>query len=112
MLVAIKLLHTLVWGFFAGCIVWIPFLAIAGQFRWAMILSGLVLIECGVLAANGFRCPMTNWAARYTADRRANFDIYLPLWLARHNQQIFGWLFVLGEAVLLVCWLRNRFPAD
>jgi hypothetical protein len=33
-------------------------------------------------------------AARYTDDRRDNFDIYLPLWLARHNKLIFGWLFV------------------
>jgi hypothetical protein len=29
------------------------------------------------------RCPLTGIAARYTDDRRDNFDIYLPPWLAR-----------------------------
>jgi hypothetical protein len=33
-------------------------------------------------------------AARYTDDRRTNFDIYLPEWLARYNRQIFGPCFV------------------
>lgn len=108
MLVAIKLLHTLVWGFFAGCIVAIPWLALRGEFGWVAILASLVLIECLVLAANRFRCPMTDWA-RYNDDRHANFDIYLPLWLARQNQRIFGTLFALGVIVSVVLWIR-RWP--
>ena len=40
------------------------------------------------------RCPLTDLAARYTDDRRANFDIYLPLWLAANNKRIFGSVFV------------------
>jgi hypothetical protein len=39
-----------------------------------------------VLWLNGWRCPLTDVAARYTDDRRANFDIYLPEWLARYNE--------------------------
>ena len=35
-------------------------------------------------------------AARYTDDRRANFDIYLPVWLARYNKHVFGPLYVAG----------------
>jgi hypothetical protein len=31
-------------------------------------------------------------AARYTDDRRDNFDIYRPLWLARPHKPVFGWL--------------------
>jgi hypothetical protein len=52
------------------------------------------------------RCPLTDVAQRYTADRRDNFDIYLPVWLARNNKRIFGALFVAGEVVLLWCWFR------
>jgi hypothetical protein len=44
-------------------------------------------------------------AARYTDDRRANFDIYLPEWLARHNQAIFGTLYVAGCALALARWM-------
>ena len=50
---------------------------------WAAVLIGFVLVECGVLAANRGRCPLTGTAARHTGQRLANFDIYLPVWLAR-----------------------------
>jgi hypothetical protein len=40
----------------------------------------------------------------YTDDRRDNFDIYLPLWLARHNELVFGWLFAAGLAFTLGRW--------
>lgn len=106
MLIAIKLLHTVIWAALAGCVVAIPVLAIERRFRWAAILSVIVLVECGVLALNGGRCPLTDWAGRYTASRADNFDIYLPLWLARYNKAIFGPLFSAGEFVLLGSWLR------
>jgi hypothetical protein len=109
MLTGIRALHTAIWCFFAGCIVAIPFAAAQYRFRWVAGLSGLVLIECLVLAANRGRCPMTGLAARYTAERRDNFDIYLPLWLARHNKTVFGTLFVVGELFALAQWLlRGR----
>jgi hypothetical protein len=50
------------------------------------------------------RCPLTGVAARYTDDRRDNFDIYLPLWLARYNKLIFGSLFAAGLLFTLACW--------
>ncbi len=104
-LVAIKLLHTAVWAFFAGCILAIPFAGAMRQFHWAAALSGLVLLECAVLAVNRGRCPLTDLAGRYTAERKDNFDIYLPLWLARNNKAIFGTLFVAGELFVLARWL-------
>jgi len=79
----IKLLHTLVWAFFASCIVAIPVAAAAGAIPLALGLAAVVGIEVAVLLLNGFKCPLTGVAARYTPDRQDNFDIYLPLWLAR-----------------------------
>ena len=58
-LVAIKLVHTVVWLFFAGCIVAIPIAGVRREFRLAAILSGVVLLECAVLALNRMRCPLT-----------------------------------------------------
>jgi hypothetical protein len=107
-LAAIKLLHTAVWGFFAGCIVALPFAAWRGAYCWAAVLSALVWLECGVLAVNRWRCPLTDLAAKYTAERWPNFDIYLPRWLARHNKMIFGALFVVNEAIVLLKWFRWR----
>jgi hypothetical protein len=81
------------------------------RFRWAATLTGLVLLECGVLAVNGGRCPLTDLAARFTNDRAPSFDIYLPNWLAERNKVIFGTLFIIGELVVLGCWLKERHTA-
>lgn len=104
-LTAIKLLHTAIWAFFAGCILVLPVSALANRFDWALAATVLVLAECGVLALNRGRCPLTDLAARYTNDRAENFDIYLPHWLAQHNKKVFGTLFIAGELFVLWRWL-------
>ena len=73
MLTAIKLLHTLIWAFLAASILALPVVGIMRRFRWAAILTGLVLLECGV-AVNGGRCPLSDLAAGFTDDRANNFD--------------------------------------
>jgi hypothetical protein len=103
-LVQIQLLHTTVWFVVAGCIVAIPIAAARGAHGWAAALTGVVLVECGVLAANRGVCPLTNVAARYTGQRTPNFDIYLPVWLARYNKTIFGVLFVVGGVFAFWRW--------
>ncbi len=107
-LIAIKLLHTIVWALLAGCIMAIPLAAFRQRFRAATTLIAIILGECLVLAANGGHCPMTDWAARFTTDRAANFDIYLPLWLAAKNKTIFGTLFVVNTAIVMWRWLVTR----
>ncbi len=94
----------------AGSILSLPWLGLTRQFHWALGVSILVFIECLVLAVNRLRCPLTDVAARYTDDRAENFDIYLPLWLARYNKHIFGTLFVAGEVVVLWSWFRRTGP--
>ena len=105
-LVAVKLLHTGAWAFFAGCVLALPFAAVARQWSWVLGLSGMVLLECLILAVNGGSCPLTAWAARYTDNRSPNFDIYLPAWLARHNKFIFGTIFAFGELLAVWWWFR------
>jgi len=107
-LTAIKLLHTAIWAFLAASILALPLVGVLRRFRLSVILSAIVLLECGVLAMNGGRCPLTDLAARYTLDRGSNFDIYLPNWLAQHNKVIFGTLFIAGESVVLGNWLKER----
>jgi len=104
---AVKIVHTVAWAFFAGCILVIPVFAWLGQFRAVGILAIIVLIEIAILAANGWCCPLTGVAARYTDDRADNFDIYLPLWLARYNKLIFGWLFAAALLFALLLWRRQ-----
>jgi hypothetical protein len=95
-LATIKTVHTLVWSIFVAAIVGVPIAARFGSWRVVAVLVGVVSAECVVLALNGMRCPLTAIAERYTDDRRANFDIWLPEWLAQHNKSIFGTMFLLG----------------
>ena len=101
-LVLIKLLHTIAWALFAGCILLLPLAAFAGRFDLAFVLIGLVLFEIFILLLNRWTCPLTDVAARYTSDRHPGFDIFLPAWLAQHNKLIFGSLFALG--LLFTAW--------
>ena len=100
----IKVVHTFAWALFAGCILVLPLVAWRGQFSLALLLIALVSVEVLVLLANRLRCPLTSIAARYTDDRRPNFDIYLPLWIAQYNKQIFGPLFVAGILFTAILW--------
>jgi hypothetical protein len=100
----VKIVHTLVWALFAVCIATIPVMASVGRDRAAVALILVVLVEVLILMANGGNCPLTAVAAQYTWDRRANFDIYLPEWLARHNKTVFGLLYFAGIAMTFWGW--------
>jgi polyferredoxin len=104
-LIAIKVLHTVVWAFLAACIFAIPVASRLGSHRGAALLTIIVLAEVLVLAVNGWKCPLTSVAERFTEDRHDSFDIYLPGWLARNNKLIFTILFVGGLLYALGNWL-------
>lgn len=104
---AIKAIHTLVWAVFAGSILAVPVLASLGKLPLAWGLIGFVFLEVAVLLVNRMRCPLTDLAGRYTSDRQENFDIYLPLWLARYNKQIFGSLYIAGIVYTLSVSVGN-----
>jgi hypothetical protein len=100
----VKLAHTAIWAVLAGCVLAIPVCAFQGRLGVAAALIAVVGCEVLVLAVNGMRCPRTGVASRYTAERQPNFDIYLPLWLARYNQRVFGTLYVVGTVYTAAAW--------
>ena len=102
----IKVVHTLIWAVLAGSVVASPVLACFGYLSVAWGLIGLVTLEAVVLLTNHNRCPLTDIAGRYTQDRRDNFDIYLPQWLAHHNKTIFGVVHIAG--VVYVIWMSHQ----
>lgn len=103
-LIAIKLIHTVVWAIFAASISAIPVFVSIGKLVVAWYLVAFVFFEVVVLLMNRMRCPLTDIAGRYTGARSDNFDIYLPLWLARNNKLIFGVLYI-GGFIYLV-WVQ------
>jgi hypothetical protein len=106
-LLLVKTIHSVIWVFFVLCIAAIPVLTLSGRLGAAAWFAGIVLLEVLVLAFNRWTCPLTPVAARFTDDRRDNFDIFLPEWLARHNKTVFGGLYLAGVALLVATWIAR-----
>lgn len=107
-LVAIKVVHTVVWTFFVLAISAIWFFAARGNFIAAAWAISIVLVEVAVLGLNHGQCPLGGIAGRYTPDRTANFDICLPAWLAGRTKSIFGPLFVGAVLFTLIRWTTSQ----
>jgi len=98
----IKAVHTAIWVFFVTIIGYIVHAGWTGDIDlYTWIAVGLVCLEGLVLLWNKGRCPLTTLAEKHAQPERHNFDIYLPEWLARHNQAIFGAIFALGLALVV-----------
>jgi len=99
----IKLLHTAIWVMFSACVIYVVIAGIVGISGITVrVAAALILMETGILLFNRWSCPLTGLARRYTDDRRDNFDIFLPEWMARHNKTICGLLFTLGLVLVLL----------
>ena len=68
------------------------------SYTW--IASGSVVVEGLILVAFKSRCPLTLLARKYSTSTKANFDIFLPEWLARHNKLISLVLYAIGLALV------------
>jgi hypothetical protein len=102
-LILVKILHTLIWAFYVSVIIWIWYSGMANNVNlYTWICIGLVLFEGLVLIIFRWKCPLTVIAEKYTEDRRDNFDIYLPEWLAKHNKIIFTSIFFGGVILVLI----------
>ncbi|MCO5275484.1 MAG: hypothetical protein M9900_11275 [Flavobacteriales bacterium] len=85
----IKVVHTAIWAVLSTVIFYLLYAVITGRLdQWFWWGLGLVGIEVLTLLAFGMSCPLTVLARRLSGSQRANFDIYLPEWLARHNKTI------------------------
>lgn len=103
-LLIIKVVHTIVWAFFAGCIFAIPVYTWMGKIEIAGLLCAVVFIEVIILFTNKWNCPLTSIAARYTENCQNNFDIFLSIWIARYNKEIFGSLYLFGIIYTISRW--------
>ena len=99
----IKTIHTVIWLFFNVVIFYLLYAAITDKIDiWVWICIGLVIIEALVLLAFKMFCPLTVLARKYSDSTKANFDIFLPNWLAKYNKLIYSAIF--GIAVIIVIY--------
>lgn len=101
-LILVKLLHTVIWIFFNIVIFYLLYAVIINKIDlWVWICLGLIGLEVLILLIFRSVCPVTLLAEKYSDSDRANFDIYLPHWLAKYNKRIYS-VIVLIALVILV----------
>ena len=108
-LLAIKLIHTLIWAFFVFVIFYILYSGITNRintFTWIGI--GLIIGEGFVLLVFKLFCPLTLLARKYSDSQKENFDIFLPNWLAKHNKLIFTSIFIVGLILVVAKIIQNQ----
>jgi hypothetical protein len=101
-LILIKTIHTLVWIFFNVVIFYLLYAVIVNQIdKWVWICLSLVLLEGVVLLVFRNLCPITIVARSYSQSDKANFDFYLPNWLAKCNKQIYSGIVLTAVLILI-----------
>lgn len=89
-LILIKIVHTIIWLFFNVVIFYMLYAALSNKLdKWLWIGYGLFILEGIVLLLFKFFCPLTVMARNYSDSTKANFDIYIPNWLAKYNKLIY-----------------------
>ena len=89
-LILIKTIHTIIWIFFNVVIFYMLYAAITNKLDYRLWIGYcLFILEGIILLAFKFFCPLTIMARKYSNSTKANFDIYIPNWLARYNKTIY-----------------------
>lgn len=101
-LIIIKLVHTLIWLFYAFIIFYILYAAIVNRIDirfW--IAVAFVALEGIILIINHWRCPITVVTKKYSKDISVGFDIFIPRWFVKYNITIFAILFVIAMIIAI-----------
>jgi hypothetical protein len=102
-LIFVKSIHSLIWVFFNVVIFYMLYAVIADKIdKWVWICIGLIALEGLVLLVFKSICPVTLIARKYSDSTSANFDIYLPNWLAKYNKLIYT--IIVGIALLILIY--------
>ena len=99
----IRGVNTAVWFSIELCVGYLLWSGATGRSdRRAAAAAAVVVGECLVFAANGFRCPLTAMAVAAGAASGSVTDIYLPRWFARNLPAIHV------PVLVLIGWLHGR----
>lgn len=109
MLKFLKTLHTVIWVIMATSNFLAFYFAYIGRFDiWFWLPASLIALECIIIVAFSWKCPLTYVAEKYTQNRQPNFDIYLPYWLAKYNVKIFSVLIILEIFIVLIKYFLSK----
>jgi hypothetical protein len=98
-IVAIKALHTAIFGVLMGCVVYVALAGVRDRMtRRATLALVAILGEGLVISRNHGRCPLTDIVEELGGDHGSVSDIFLPRWIADHIPHISSALLGFGMA--------------
>ncbi len=104
----IKTIHTFIWLSFNVVLIYLFYAGLTNQIdKWVWIGIGLFVLEGITLMLFKMMCPLTIWARKYSDSEKANFDIFLPPWLAKNNKLIYTTLLTMAILIILYQFLFN-----
>ncbi|EKQ57235.1 MULTISPECIES: hypothetical protein [unclassified Clostridium] len=87
----LKLIHTIIWAFYVFIFCYILYAGIYNKIDlYLWIAIGFEIIEVVILIIYKGKCPLTILGYKYIDNPEIGFDIFLPRWLAKYNQLIYG----------------------
>ena len=103
-----KLVHTLIFFFASGCIVYVVYCGIVGKTNRYLIASLCIVFAIGVIyAINGFECPLTT-IVNQLAGRRDVPDIFFPDWFANKIMPVSTVIYIIGMSLVARNLYRDR----
>jgi hypothetical protein len=103
-----KLVHTLIFFFASGCIVYVVYCGIVGKSNRYLIASLGIVFAIGVIyAINGFECPLAT-IVHQLAGRRDVPDIFFPDWFANEIMPVSTVIYLIGVVLVARNFYRNR----
>ena len=107
MLFLIRTFHTTIYLILAVSVVFLLVAALLGYFGPLLLVALLLIsIEVIVFVASGMKCPLTDLAKKYGAEKGYAFDTFLPEALTKYTFRFFGVLLVLGLILLALRLIR------
>ena len=101
-LLYIKSLHTLIWIFFNVVIFYLLTAVIMNRIdKWVWYSLTAIAAEIIILIVFKNICPVTIIAKKYSDSQKANFDIFLPNWLAKYNKHIYSIILAIALLILI-----------
>jgi hypothetical protein len=107
MLFLIRTFHTTIYLILAVSVVFLLVAALLGYVGPLLLVALLLIsIEVIVFVASGMKCPLTDLAKKYGAEKGYAFDTFLPEALTKYTFRFFGVLLVLGLILLALRLIR------
>ena len=103
-----KLVHTLIFFYASGSIMYVVYCGIVGKRNRYLIASLVIVFAIGVIyAINGFECPLAS-IVHQLAGRRDIPDIFFPDWFANKIMLVSTIIYLIGVVLVARNLYRGR----